>query len=409
MALASERLHHNDPGKDDVTSIRPRILHVATRYLRGGSERRLRDIVRAIPEAEHHLVVGSDSDVHLAMREVGPAKLTVMSSLVRDPAPRRDLATLRELRREIIMQRYDLVVSHQSKAGVLTRMAASRSAIPVVHSLSMANFGPGYSRWHSALFRHIETRLVERTAAYVVVGSDLARRYAEIGAPPEKLHIVRSGVTLSAPEERAAARADMCASLDLPDDRPLIAYVGSLDQRKNVLDLPRLLGDCLDAGAARRPYLVVAGEGPLDEQLREAIGAAGLSEDAKLVGFVREPCALIRAADVVVLLSSAEGVPQVLVQAAAAQTPFVAYAVDGVHELMDLGAEGVAVPLGNVQAAAAATRALLARGRTAPRRSIDFSAWSPEAISAGYRRVIRDALTQPAGASGWPSLEAVTT
>ena len=408
MAVASERLHHNVPGKDDDTSIRPRILHVATRYLRGGSERRLRDIVRAIPEAEHHLVVGCDSDVHLAMREIGPAKLTVMPSLVRDPAPRRDLATLRELRRVLVMQRYDLVVSHQSKAGVLTRMAASRSAIPVVHSLSMANFGPGYSRWQSVLFRRIETRLVERTAAYVVVGSDLARRYAEIGAPPEKLHIVRSGVTLSAPEERAAARADMCASLDLPADRPLIAYVGSLDQRKNVLDLPRLLGACLDPCAAR-PYLVVAGEGPLDEPLHEAIGAAGLGDDAKLVGFVREPCALIRAADVVVLLSSAEGVPQVLVQAAAAQTPFVAYAVDGVRELMDLGAEGVAVPLGNVQAAAAATRALLSRGRTAPRPSMDFSAWSPEAISAGYRRVIRDALTQPAGASGRPSLEAVTT
>ena len=121
-----------------------------------------------------------------------------------------------------------------------------------------------------------------------MVGSDLARRYAEIGAPPEKLHIVRSGVTLSAPEERAAARADMCASLDLPADRPLIAYVGSLDQRKNVLDLPRLLGECLDAGAAR-PYLVVAGAGRLDERLQGAIGAAGLSEDAKLVGFVRGP------------------------------------------------------------------------------------------------------------------------
>ena len=406
MAVASERLHHNAPETDDPTSIRPRILHVATRYLRGGSEKRLRDIVRAIPEAEHHLVVGSDSDVDLAMREVGPANLIVMPSLVRDPAPSRDLATLRGLRRLIATERYDLVVSHQSKAGVLTRMATRRSAIPVVHSLSMANFGPGYSRWQSALFRRIETRLVERTAAYVVVGSDLARRYAEIGAPPEKLHVVRSGVTLAAPAERAAARSDVCASLGLPEDRPLVVYLGSLEHRKNVLDLPRLLTECRRAESAD-PYLVVAGEGPLDEPLHAAIDAAGLRDDAKLVGFVREPCALIRAADVVVLLSSAEGVPQVLVQAAAAQTPFVAYAVDGVRELMDLGAEGVAVPLGNVQAAAAATRALLARGRTAPRASVDLSAWSPEAISAGYRRVIQDALAQPA--SGRPSLEAVAT
>jgi glycosyltransferase involved in cell wall biosynthesis len=256
----------------------------------------------------------------------------------------------------------------------------------------MANFGPGYSRWQSAAFRRIEARLVDRTAGYVVVGSDLARRYAEIGAPGDKLHVVRSGVALQIPDDRATARADVCASLDLPRDRPIVAYVGSLEHRKNVLDLPRLLANLIDDDSGR-PYLVIAGEGPLRDRLREQITAAGLDDHAKLVGFVREPGALIRAADVVVLLSSAEGVPQVLVQAAAAQTPFVAYEVDGVRELMDLGAEGVAVPLGNLPAAAGSVRALLMRGRTAPRAAIDLSAWTAEAIHDGYRRVIGAALS----------------
>jgi glycosyltransferase involved in cell wall biosynthesis len=272
----------------------------------------------------------------------------------------------------------------------------------------MANFGPGYSRLQSALFRRIEARLIRRTSAYVVVGSDLARRYEAIGTPSDKLHVVRSGVTLTERRERTAARAEVCAALDLPADRPLVLYLGSLDQRKNVLDLPRLLPETSEIDAPR-PYLVVAGEGPLEEALRETIRVRGLEGDARLVGFVREPGSLIRAADVVVLLSSAEGVPQVLVQAAAAQTPFVAYAVDGVRELMDLGAEGVAVPLGNVQAAAAATRALLARGRTVPRSDIDFSAWSPEAISAGYRRVIGDALRRGTTQTTHPLIEAVTS
>ena len=402
MAVASERLHHNDPGSGDATAP-PKILHVATRYLRGGSERRLCDIARAIPEAEHHLVVGCDSDLDLAEREVAPARLTLVSSLVRDPDPRRDMATLRALRRILAAERYSLVVSHQSKAGVLARMAAKRAGIPVVHSLSMANFGPGYSRVQSALFRRIETRLVARTAAYVVVGSDLARRYAEIGAPVDKLHVVRSGVRLAPPPDRAAARERICRRLGLPADRPLVAYVGSLDRRKNVLDLPRLLADVRTPEL--RPFRVIAGEGELADPLRAAIAAAGIEDDAKLVGFVDEPGTLIRAADVVVLLSSAEGVPQVLVQAAAAQTPFVAYAVDGVRELMDLGAEGVAVPLGDLHAAASAARSLIQRGRTAPRADVDLSAWSPDAISSAYRDVIGAAL----GVAGPKSLQEVTS
>ena len=406
MTMALDRLSHNDPEHDPLALLRPCILHVATRYLHGGSERRLRDIVHSVPEAEHHLILGRDSDLELATEEVGPARLTLMPSLVRDPDPRRDLLTLRRLRRLIGQERYDLIVTHQSKAGVLSRMAARRSEIPVVHSLSMANFGPGYGRLQSAVFRAMETRLVRRTTAYVVVGSDLARRFAEIGVPADKLHVVRSGVSLPAVRDRSVARAEVCRTLGLPADRPFIVYLGSLDQRKNVLDLPRLLAQVLSSTEIR-PFLVVAGAGPLSGALQDAITAAGLAEDAKLVGFVREPGALVRAAGVVVLLSSAEGVPQVLVQAAAARTPFVSYTVDGVRELMDLGAEGAAVPLGDVSAAALATRALLEGARRRTHAEIDLSAWTPESIRTGYRSVIGTALTgRPAGAPRAP-LEAV--
>jgi glycosyltransferase involved in cell wall biosynthesis len=376
---------------DGPILIRPRILHVATRYLQGGSERRLRDIVRSVPEAEHHLVLGGDSDVELAMAEVGPARIGRVPSLVRDPDPFRDLAALRHLSRLIGRQRYDLVVTHQSKAGVLARVAAARHGVPVIHSLSMANFGPGYARWQSAVFRAIESRLVRETTSYMVVGADLARRYAEIGAPSEKLHIVRSGVSLTALPERDASRAATCRRLGVPADRQLLLYLGSLEPRKNVMDLPRFLRRILSESTAR-PFLAVAGEGPLAGPLEASFAASGLGEHARLLGFVHEPGALVQAADAVVLLSSAEGVPQVLVQAAAAQTPFVAYDVDGVRELIELGAEGVVVPLGDVAAAAAAARELLERGRGTSRPPVDLSPWTPEVISAGYRSVIGQAL-----------------
>jgi glycosyltransferase involved in cell wall biosynthesis len=395
--VPSEPLRSSASGAGHPPVLRPRFLHVATRYLRGGSERRLRDIVHAVPEADHDLVLGSESDVDLAIDQVRPARVIVVPTLVRNPDPRRDLLALRHLTRLIAARHYDLAVTHQSKAGVLARVAAARAGLPVVHSLSMANFGPGYGRWQSTLFRSIETRLVRRTSAYVVVGTDLARRFRDLGAPDHKLHVVRSGVPLTMPPDRAAARAEVCGSLDLPADRPLLVYLGSLEARKNVLSLPTLLRKVL-ARSSARPFMVVAGEGPLAGALEGMLAAQGLTEDARLVGFVHEPGTLVRAADAVVLLSSAEGVPQVLVQAAAAQTPFVAYDVDGVRELCELGADGSAVPLGDVTAAAAAVaRVLEARERsreTAP----DLGAWSPDTIRAGYRAAIASALEGREGA-----------
>jgi glycosyltransferase involved in cell wall biosynthesis len=127
---------------------------------------------------------------------------------------------------------------------------------------------------------------------------------------------------------------------------------------------------------------------PLAAALEDALVTASLAEDAELVGFVRDPGPLIEAAALVVLLSSAEGVPQALVQAAAAGTPFVAYAVDGVQELIDLGADGAAVPLGDLPAAASAARSLLDRGLKVRAPSIDLSPWSADVIAAEYRRVV---------------------
>lgn len=388
-----------DAGPGRPRRSRPAIVHVVTRYLRGGSERRVRDIATALPEVEHHLVLGGGSDADLAARDLAPASLTVLPSLIRQPHPWHDAVTLRRLARLFRGNGFDAVVTHQSKAGVLGRMAARAAGVPVVHSLSMASFGEGYPRWQSALFRAIEARLARSTAAYVVVGADLRRRYEAIGVPPDRLHVVRSGVPLPAPDAQAPATDRVRRELGLPADRPLILSLGSLEPRKNVLELPVLLGHLLSRRAAPRPFLAVAGEGPLEDRLRDAFGAAGQEGDAALLGFLPDPLPLIATADVLVLLSSAEGVPQVLVQAAAVGTPFVAFAVDGVRELIELGAEGVGVPAGDLVAAGAAAGAFLERDRASAAASIDLSPWSARAIAEGYRGAIGAVLEpEPAAA-----------
>ena len=64
-------------------------------------------------------------------------------------------------------------------------------------------------------------------------------------------------------------------------------------------------------------------------ELEGAVAAAGLGADVGILGYVKPVEPLLWRADVLVLLSDAEGLPQVLVQAAAAGTPFVTYEVDG--------------------------------------------------------------------------------
>lgn len=382
---------------------RPLVLHVCTRYQRGGSERRIRDAMLALPEYGHHLLVGGDSDVALAREQTPATHVWSLPGLVRPLSPRHDLATLVSLWRLARSGDYALLVSHQSKAGVLARAAAAACGLPAVHSLSMASFGPGYGRLENWLFPRVESALGRRTGAFCVVGADLAQRFAAVGVPADRLHVARSGVPLPASlRPRAEARRLLDDRFGTTPGRPLVCYVGSLDPRKNPLLLADLLHR-LPGRGAQRPQLLVVGDGPQRPELHAALARRGLADDAVLTGHLSDPSAVhdaIRGADVLVLLSDAEGLPQVLVQAAATGTPYVAFDVEGVREVLALGAQGTAVRPGDLAGAVGAVASWLStRGEPREPRA-DLSSWAPEAITAAHRAALGTVVPLATGPGG---------
>ncbi len=361
-----------------------RVLHLVTRYQRGGSEQRLRDLIAALPDADHRVVLGAESDAALAAEQLG-VPVEVEPCLVRSPRPDHDVRAVIATRARIRRGHADLVVTHQSKAGVVGRLAARLSGrVPVVHSLSMASFGPGYGKVESGLFRTIERALAPLTARYVVVGADLARRFEVAGVASDKLAIIRSAATL--PSARPSAPTPVAG---IPPGRPVIVSLGALEDRKN----PRQLIPLLRQVHTRVPdaFLAVAGEGPLAAELQAEVDATGLSNDVGFLGYVKPTEPLLWRADALVLLSNAEGLPQVLVQAAAAGVPFVSYDVDGAREVVALGAVGTVVPLGEIETAADAVAHLLVNV-PAGTRTVDVRSWDRDVIYSSYRQVIDDVV-----------------
>jgi glycosyltransferase involved in cell wall biosynthesis len=239
----------------------------------------------------------------------------------------------------------------------------------------------------------LERLLARGTAAYCVVGSDLADRFAAVGVPRRRLHVVRSAVPLPVGLPSVAeARARVAQRYLLPAAGPLLCYVGSLEPRKNVLRLADVLAQVRAAGVPAS--LLVVGEGPQRGQLEQRLRGLGVAAHAVLTGHLAEPARVheaLRAADVALLLSNAEGLPQVLVQAAATGTRFVAYDVEGVGELLSLGARGTAVPHGDLDGV---VRAVVDHPRAADGREpvADLTSWSPETIRVAYRDVFEAVL-----------------
>ena len=364
-----------------------RVASVITRLARGGSERRLYDVLRAVP-AEHLVVVGRDSDPGAVAAVAADHEVITCADLVRSVDARRDGRTLVRLVSILRSRSVDVVHTHQSKAGLLGRVAARSARVPIVyHSASMASFGPGYGRAESRAFASAERLTAPLVARYFVVGTDLADRLAANGVPRRKLQVVRSSLDLrtfvpASPGEVGGLRS----AIGVAAEHPVVCYVGSLDERKGVLSLPDVVGR---AAAGRPVTLVVAGDGPGASTLEARRARPPRGVELVLLGHVDDVASIMRASDLLVLPSSAEGLPQVLVQAASCGLPFVAYDVDGVRELAALGAEGrVVVPVGDEGALASAIAAELDQSPRSQAVAVDpsvWSAWDPATVADQYR------------------------
>jgi glycosyltransferase involved in cell wall biosynthesis len=222
-----------------------------------------------------------------------------------------------------------------------------------------------------------------------VVGQDLIERMATNGIARSKLQLVRSSID-ARPFVAARERGTDAARQDLGLDprSTVVCFVGRLDERKGA---PRL-ADLLAAieGRLGRPVIgLIAGRGPCEDQVRDRLQALGRDDRTHLLGHTDRVPEVLVASDLVLLPSSAEGVPQVLVQAAMTGTPFASFAVDGAHELLALGATGTVAPVGADDILVAHAAALLSSssaGAGSPPLPADIRAqWDAVDIRRRYR------------------------
>jgi glycosyltransferase involved in cell wall biosynthesis len=168
--------------------------------------------------------------------------------------------------------------------------------------------------------------------ASIGVSAALVERMRSLGMAAERLHVMRNGVDTQRfhIQPQAAARQ----ALGIAAAGPLLLTVGNLHEHKG----QRLAVQALALVRQQHPQaqLLVVGAGPdRDHLVREAAGL-GLADAVRLVGAVpnTELAAWYSAADVLILASSREGWPNVLLEAMACGTPVVATSVGGVPEIV---------------------------------------------------------------------------
>ncbi len=210
----------------------------------------------------------------------------------------------------------------------------------------------------------------EKATGLAGVSASLVHAMGVLGMDAQKIQLLRNGVDLDhfKPLDRAAARAQYGISGNCVVS---VAALVPLKSHHVTIEAVAAMPDVM---------LLIAGQGPLQQTLQAQIDRSGAAARIRLLGPVphADLPVLYNAADIFVLSSTREGLPNVVLEAIACGAPVIATPVGGTVEVIDDSRAGSSYPVGDVAALRAAVRAGFdhPQDRAAVRASADRFSWA---------------------------------
>lgn len=281
----------------------------------------------------------------------------------RDPSPIRDFIALLRWVRLLRNLRPAIVVIGTPKAALLGLMASWICRVQHRLYLQRGLRLETTSGARRRLFHFLEWLTARASTEVIAVSDSLADTYVRerlSSTRPTVLGHGGSNGVVVPPEGEISdlQRANARRALGLPSESHVVAFVGRI-QRDKGLDL--VMRAC--SGLDPMPVLLVAGtveDRSLYLNLERFAREAKL--DARFLGHV-DPRPAYLAADLHVLMSDREGLPNVVLEAGAHGTPSIVSDATGCLDAVDDGVTGRISPRGDVEALRSTLRVLLADPR----------------------------------------------
>ena len=342
-----------------------KVCHVITRLIVGGAQENTLLTIKGHLEKGHTVELatgfspGREGKL-LENAEYGTFPVVEFPDMVREISPWHDLKAYFALKKYFKANKFDVVHTHSSKAGIIGRLAAKAAKVPViVHTVHGQAFHPYQSRLKNRLFIFLEHFAAKRChKIYAVAQAMIDQCVAAKVAPAEKYMVVYSGMD-TASFDRAKRDELLRKKLNIPVDAPVIVTVARLFAQKGYEYVIPAAKKVL----AQRPgtHFLFVGDGPMYDQLTAELKNAGILENFHFAGLIppAEVASYIAQADILWHLSLHEGLPRAVVQALAVGIPAIGFALDGTPEVIIENETGYLTAAEDVECVAQKTIRLL--------------------------------------------------
>ena len=252
-----------------------------------------------------------------------------------------DLRAILRLYRILAADPPQAILSFLHQANLVSRLAGSLAGVSCAVS--------GVRVADRRLAVAISERLTRPCTDHYVAVSQAVRNLhqALCGISQNRISVIRNGVDFTAIDEYPPVSR---GALNLHPEDFVILCAGRLTPQKSP---QHVLAAFLELHARqsefRKPVkLIFTGDGPLLEELQKQVQATGLQDFVLFTGWRADLIGLMKAANVLVLASQWEGLPNVLIEAQAAGLPVISSRADGCAEIVSHDVTGQLFTHGNL-------------------------------------------------------------
>ena len=325
-----------------------KILHIITKLAIGGAQE---NTIYNVEHLNRQLSTFSEIACGPLEKDVGNLEvlaeskginLVKISGMTNDIHPLANIRAFYQLYVYLKKNKFDIVHTHSSVAGIIGRITARLAKTPIViHTVHGWGIRDDMSVLKKKIYINLERICEKFTDKLIAVSKFNVDKGLKYGiGKASKYIVIHSGIDIGRYSRRFNI-AKKKQELGISEDARVIGTVGRLDIQKNPLDFVRMAK--IITNDFPNCVFVIVGDGPLRKQTKEFIGENKLEMNFRLLGFRDDVEEIIPCFDIFVLSSLWEGLPRVFLQAMAAKKPIVATDVDGAPEAIINGNNGFIV------------------------------------------------------------------